>query len=400
MTEVSEAAALIARHMPKWPAESVGLASATDRVLLEDVTAERDLPAFDRVTMDGIAIRFEDFASGLRRFTVSTTQAAGVAPAKIEDTGACVRVMTGAVCPIGADTVVPVERLTLTDATATIASDADVQQSQFIHSRGSDREIGSRVLAAGTRIGPPEMAVLASAGKASVRVARLPKAALISTGDELVGVDEPIEPHQIRSSNGRAVAAALERHRLATYQRIRLRDDASRILERVESLHEDSDFLVLSGGVSMGDFDFVPAVLEKLGCELIFHRINQKPGRPMWFGLSGEEKPIFALPGNPVSTLVCMARYVIPALRASLGLRDERTMRVVLEAAPSDSPRSMTHFVPVELDWTATGRVSALPTRINTSGDFASLAGTDGIAELPPDPEKRQVGAVVDFYGW
>ncbi len=400
MTEVREAEALIAEHMRVWPREAVPLEHATDRVLREDVFAERDLPAFDRVTMDGIAIRYQDYEAGARSFRIAATQAAGVAPAAVEASGECIRVMTGAVCPIGADTIVPVERLTLGADVATISADATITPSQFIHARGSDRKSGSLVLAAGGRIGPPEMAVLASAGCARVSVARLPKVAVISTGDELVGIDEPVLPHQIRSSNGRAIAAALERHRLARVERVRLRDEETQLLERVHDLHADNDVLILSGGVSMGDFDFVPATLNKLGCELVFHRINQKPGRPMWFGVSAAGKPIFALPGNPVSTLVCVARYVAPAFEAALGLEDRRVERAVLSEAAADSPPKMTHFVPVRLSWTPSGTVSARPTRINTSGDFASLAGTDGIVELPPDSASRQPGATVSFYGW
>lgn len=400
MTEVAEAEALIARHMPSWPGQVLALEDVTGRVLRDNVSADRDLPAFDRVTMDGIAIAFADYANGRRRFALAGTQGAGVPALRIGTPGECVKVMTGAVCPEGADSVIPIERIELRGNEASVAPNAEVEAGQFLHRRGSDCQSGAQVLCAGLSIGAPEMAVLASTGKSRVAVARLPSVAVVSTGDELVGVADAVAPHQIRSSNDRAIATALERERLASVERLRLRDEESAMLERVEHLHERHDVLILSGGVSMGDFDFVPGVLAQLGCELVFHRINQKPGRPMWFGLSRAGKPIFALPGNPVSTLVCMARYVVPAFRRALGSTELQTERVVLTHPPKSSPPRMTHFVPVRLHWSESGAVHAVPRDINTSGDFVSLAGTDGIIELPPDPARREAGSVVSFYRW
>jgi molybdopterin molybdotransferase len=164
-------------------------------------------------------------------------------------------------------------------------------------------------------------------------------------------------------------------------------------------LHDDNDILILSGGVSMGDFDFVPAVLEKLDAAVVFHRIEQKPGRPMWFGISGAGKPIFALPGNPVSTLLCMTRYVVPALAASLGLRAAPAEFARL-SEPVSGPANMTYFVPVILSWSDDGVESALPRPTNTSGDFASLAATDGFVELPSGRGEHPVGSFGRIYRW
>jgi len=149
----------------------------------------------------------------------------------------------------------------------------------------------------------------------------------------------------------------------------------------------------------MGDFDFVPGALRHLGAELVFHRIEQKPGRPMWFGVSAARKPIFALPGNPVSTLVCMTRYVIPALRAALGAAPQVEYAKLAETA-ADGPREWTWFVPVTVTSCGDGTTLAKSHAINTSGDFASLAGTDGIAELSPGEANRSAGAVVRVFRW
>ena len=367
MTEVAEAEALVLAHMPRWSATSVPLAEAAGRVLATDVDAERDQPPFDRVTMDGIAIDHAAWASGQRDFTVQAMQAAGAPAARLEAATNCIRIMTGAILPTACNAVVPVERLIIDADRASIDGDAIVEAGQFIHRQGSDRRRGDRVLAAGMRIGPAESAVLASAGRAEVPVASLARVGVASTGDELVAVDaSALAPYQIRSSNDYGIAASLESARLATVSRRMLGDDPERILAAVTRLHDEHDALILSGGVSMGEFDYVPAVLKALGSTLIFHRINQKPGRPMWFGISGTGKPIFALPGNPVSTLLCMTRYVLPAFRHAAGLPAFRLELARLDAAVASPPR-MSYFVPVVLRSAADGLLLAEPRPTNTS---------------------------------
>lgn len=398
MTEVAEAESAILERMPQRPAEEAPTAAAAGRILAETVHAERDQPPFDRVTMDGIAIRFRDWESGMRRFEIAATQAAGAAPT-VCGPGRCIEIMTGAMLPEGADTIIPVERIELVDGAALVASDAAVEAGQFIHRRGSDRRAGDVVLEPGLRLGPAEIAVLASAGRSRVAVAALARVAVISTGDELVDLDEPIAPFQIRSCNDLAVAASLEGAGLARATRARLKDDRDRILAAVRTLHAENDAVILSGGVSMGQFDFVPDVLEALGCEPVFHRINQKPGRPMWFGMSRDGKPIFALPGNPVSTLLCATRYVLPAFRQAAGLPPGAPEWVSL-ADDVRSPQGLTYFVPVKLSWSENGVETAKPRPTNTSGDFATLANTDGFVELPPGRTVHPRGTIGRLYRW
>jgi molybdopterin molybdotransferase len=399
LTHVPQAEALIAERTPRSGEERVGLDEAAFRVLAEDVPAERDMPAFDRVTMDGIAVAFRDIESGMRRFDVVGVQAAGAPSLRVEREGHCIRVMTGAVLPGGTDTVVPVERLDFDGNRVLVADDAAVELQQFVHHQGSDRRRGATLLTAGDSLGPAEMAILASNGSSQIVVARLPRIAIISTGDELVGVDDDIEPYQIRSSNDRAIETGIRKRSLGITTRVRLRDDEEDILATVASLHERNDVLILSGGVSMGEFDFVPRVLERLGAELVFHRIEQKPGKPMWFGVSRAGKPVFALPGNPVSTSVCMSRYVVPALQRSLGLKDARREYVALRSAVQGLAR-LTYFLPVVLDWETDGRALAEPRPTNTSGDFASLAGTDGFVELAASATPYRAGTAARLFRW
>ncbi len=255
MTSVAEAEALIAEHMPERPSERVPIAAAAGRILAEPIRAERDQPPFDRVTMDGIAVASAAWAGGRRSFSIHAVQAAGEPAIECPSPAACVRVMTGAVRPAGTDAVIPIERVTITGETAAVADDAVVAPGRFIHPQGSDRRAGVEVLQPGIRIGPAETAVLASAGRARVAVAALPGIAVVSTGDELVAVDAPaIEPFQIRSSNDLAVAAALVRAGIRDCARVMLPDDPDHILASVRELHAANDILILSGGVSMGEF--------------------------------------------------------------------------------------------------------------------------------------------------
>jgi molybdopterin molybdotransferase len=398
MTEVAEAEALIQAHLPKAAVEVERLAACVGRVLAEDIPAERDQPPFDRVTMDGIALAHRDWAAGVRRFMTVGVQAAGAQPLAVTEAEQCVEVMTGTPLPAGTDTVIPVERVEKRGAAISVEPGATVKERQYVHPRGSDRRAGSVLLTAGTRLGAPEVAVLAGAGRASARVAALPRVLVISTGDELVGVDEPVAAHQIRSTNDWAIEAALARQRLAVVTRTHIRDEAAALEHVLRGLRE-IDAVILSGGVSMGQFDFVPAVLERLGARVVFHRIRQRPGKPMWFGVDADGRPIFALPGNPVSTLVCVTRYVIPALRAALGERPAEAELVAL-AAPAEASPELTHFVPVTLASSAAGLLLAQPRPTNTSGDFMALAGTSGFVELPAKQREHAEGTVARLYRW
>jgi molybdopterin molybdotransferase len=232
-----------------------------------------------------------------------------------------------------------------------------------------------------------------------VRVSSQPAIVVVSTGNELVEPGDPIAPHQIRRSNAYAVVAALRQrgfHRVADDH---LPDDAPQLRERLRLHLETHEVLILSGGVSMGRFDLVPQVLEDIGVRCVLHGIAQRPGRPMWYGTTTDGRSVFALPGNPVSTLVCLVRYVVPALYAAMGMPTPARERVAL-AAPIHWQAHMTGFIPVRVsndDW---ARPWATPCPTNGSGDFGSLALTDGFVELPPGPADFAKGYVTRLFRW
>jgi molybdopterin molybdotransferase len=398
MLTPAQASSKIMAALRPLDTQRVPLADACGRVLRENVTAERDQPPFDRVMMDGIALAYRDIDGGMREFPVQATLAAG-APAMPLESGHAIEIMTGAPLPAGADCIVPVERIEIEDNRVRLEDGYRPEAGQFIHARGSDYGQGAQLLPAGTRIGPLEVAIIASAGLAEVAVSAAPVVSVISTGDELIAAGAPIEAHQVRLSNGPALASMLESAAGADVAHEHLPDEPEIMFERLEKLLERCDALVLSGGVSMGKADHVPDVLGKLGVAVVFHRISQRPGKPMWFGMTPGGTAVFALPGNPVSSLTCCRQYVIPALHSMAGMQTGRPEFAALAREVVFEPQ-LTNFLPVRLVSNAAAQLLAMPVHTNTSGDFASLAGTDGYVELAADRTRFPSGTPVPLHRW
>jgi molybdopterin molybdotransferase len=395
----TEADALIGQHLQCLPIESLPLVQCAGGVLRENIYAERDQPPFDRVAMDGIALDSRAVAAGCRSLRVQATQAAGDPPLTLAAPDACIEVMTGAMLPLGCDSVVPVEVITSSGGEAALAAAVRVEPWQNVHRRGSDTRQGALLLSAGTRLHAPEVAIAAAAGMARIRISSQPMLVAISTGNELIEPGEPVLAHQVRRSNAYAIVSALREHGFQRVADDHVQDDAGELRERLRFHLETHDVLVLSGGVSMGRFDLVPQVLEELGVHAIFQGVAQRPGKPLWFGMAPTGAAVFALPGNPVSTLVCLARYVLPALLASLGQSPPAPERLALGAPVTVNP-PLTYFMPVRIEQDDWGRPWAMPAPTNGSGDFTALAGTDGFVELPPGPNTYKKGFVTRLYRW
>jgi molybdopterin molybdotransferase len=397
--DVSVAERLIHAAMPNYASERVELADAAGQVLRQTIVAERDQPPFDRATMDGIAISSDALPANNRCFKIAGIQAAGHAAQNLASDDECFEVMTGAVLPAGADTVVPVERIQLNNGTAELEADYVPEPGQFVHVQASDHAQGDALLNPGVTIAGPEMAILTAAGNAHVDIARTPTIAVISTGDELVDVGTDIAPFQIRSSNDRAIETCLHQRGCTRTVRSRLPDDPELLRNHIHELHEANDVLILSGGVSMGKYDYVPTILNELGVRVVFHKILQRPGLPMWFGVSAANKPVFALPGNPVSTIVCCVRYVIPAILDAMGRNTAPRERVKLSDTVSFKA-DLNWFLPVKLHWDENGTALATPRPTNTSGDYIGLGNTDGFVELPRGNDIFAAGFAANLYRW
>jgi molybdopterin molybdotransferase len=395
----AQADELIGQHLSCLPIESLPLAQCAGAVLRENIYAERDQPPFDRVAMDGIAVDSSAIQHGNRCLRIQATQAAGDPPLALATPTGCIEVMTGAVIPSGCDSVIPVEQITVRSSEAELAASVAVEPWQNVHRRGTDTRQGALLLSTGVRLQAPEIAIAASAGMARIRVSSQPMLAVISTGNELIEPGEPILPHQIRRSNAYAIVAALRKHGFQRVADDHLLDDAAELKRRLKFHLETHDVLVLTGGVSMGKLDFVPKVLDELGVQTVFHKVAQRPGKPMWFGVTSSGATVFALPGNPVSTFVCLSRYVLPALFAAMGQEPLPPERMALGGEIVNST-SLTFFMPVRVEVDDWGRAWAIPRPTNGSGDFTSLAGTDGFVELPPGPNNYPKGFVTRLHRW
>ncbi|WP_458069668.1 molybdopterin molybdotransferase MoeA [Rhodanobacter sp. BL-MT-08] len=399
MISASEAEQLIGVHLNTFTTATRSIDEAAGCVLRQPIVAERDQPPFDRVTMDGMAIRLEDFSRGTRRFDIGGMQAAGMPPTAMQQQDACIEVMTGAVMPDGCDTVIAVEQTRREGSQLVIAADCEPQRGQFIHRRGSDCQAGDTLVEAGARLRAPEIAVIAANGYGSVEVSTQPRVTILATGDELVDVEAPVAAWQIRRSNDRALAALLASRGLSEVRLKHVTDDRDMLKAAIAQQLDTRDVLILSGGVSMGQRDFVPGVLSELGVQRVFHKIAQRPGKPMWFGVGPKGQAVFALPGNPVSVLVCATRYVMPALLAAMGRTASPPTRVVL-AGPIDFAAALTYFVPVRMQPDAAGLPVAAPMPTQTSGDFSALTQTDGFVELPPERSHFPAGFIATYYPW
>ncbi len=398
MLTTAEATAAILGAMPEYPSVGIPVEKATGCILRQAVLAERDQPPFDRVMMDGIAVRYADFSEGIREFPVQAMQAAGDEALSLEE-GRCIEIMTGASLPESADCIIPVERISLEDKVARVEAGYAAEQRQFIHPRASDHAEGTKLLSPGKRITPMDIAVIASCGLTELEVSRRPGIRIISTGNELVAAGEPVAPHQIRLSNGPAIQALLKQHGFEECAQDHIVDEVDELRARIAKHLDEADVLILSGGVSMGKADYVPEVLAELGVKVVFHRISQRPGKPMWFGMGPEKQAVFALPGNPVSALVCCRQYVIPALqKASLATAPAPEFASL--AADVTFKPELTCFQPVRLVSNAAGQVLAMPVKTNTSGDFTALAGTDGYVELARELSHFPAGTAVFLHRW
>ena len=398
LASVDTAVAAICGTGIRYPEETVALSEAMGRFLAQEVLAERDLPPFDRVTMDGIAISAAAHAQGTRTFRILATQPAGAPPLHCKQPEDAIRVMTGAVLPHGADCVVPQEEITIEGDTAAVSAATEIAPGLHVHRQGSDLKQGERLLPPGTWIRSSEIGVIASSGLPTIRVRRAPTVAIVSTGDELVDVGRPILPHQLRMSTHHALFAAFRHLGAGRVSTFHIRDDFAEVRNTLGALLGRYDLLITLGGISAGAFDYVSRSLDSLQLEPLVYGVAQRPGKPLWFGLH-EQRAIFGLPGNPLSTLICLHKYVRPFLELAMGGSPKPPIPAMLETAVDFGP-PLTFFPPVRVRHTETGQIAVTPARYNTSGNMAALAETDGFIELSAQQTHFSAGAIVPLTLW
>ncbi|MCB0644969.1 MAG: molybdopterin molybdotransferase MoeA, partial [Phaeodactylibacter sp.] len=359
MISVDEATKAVLAEAYQWHIDNVPFDWAMNRVLAEDLYADRDFPPFNRVAMDGISIQYQQFVQGQRSFPIAGVAAAGAPQLRLDVADQCMEVMTGCVLPGNTDTVIRYEDLDIVDGVATITID-EIQQGQNIHPRGLDKKEGDLVVPKGTKMSSAEIGVAATVGRPTLKVLSPPATIIISTGDELVNVHERPLPHQIRRSNVYRIGSTLRSWGLdPVFQH--LPDNRSLLLDQLSNILAIYKLVILSGGVSKGKFDYLPGVLEELGVKQLFHRVAQRPGKPFWFGQAPAGATIFALPGNPVSSFMCTHRYVNLWLEQCKGLdplanRPHARLMEDFEFKPN-----LTYFLQVRLKYLPDGTTGAYP---------------------------------------
>lgn len=368
MINPSQAFKLIdALSVPK-KVHQISIQEALGSILAEDLKADRDFPPFDRAMMDGIAIK----NSTSTRWPIESIAFAGEAKKILNNPNAAIEIMTGAPIPLDCDAILKIEDLLFNDFEgvkwAEYIGKDPINIGQFIHAQASDCKKNDLIISSGAKIGPVEIAIAATIGKAKLSVFKKPSMAIFSTGDEIVGLDQQPLPHQIRSSNSYMLQAVLQSNGFST-ELSHVKDEIDAVENALEAATEKHQIILLSGGVSAGKKDFIPDVLKKLGFEPIFHKIAQKPGKPLYVGNRADGKAVFAFPGNPISTLTCFWIYFLPWL-----LEKKRVfLEITVENLPLANP-NLDQWLPVQIE-----NNLATPLKNNGSGDLIHWSLADGL---------------------
>jgi molybdopterin molybdotransferase len=386
MISVQEAQKIVLKNSLDFGSEKIPFIKSVGRVLKEDILADRDFPPFNRVSMDGIALDYSSFKNGERAFFIEGIQPAGSPQISLSNNKNCIEVMTGAVLPANTNVVIRYEDVLIEHGIAKIQIE-EVSYFQNIHEKGKDRKEGDILIQKNKRIAASEIGVLATVGSSKVMVAKQPKVMIISTGDELVGVNETPLDHQIRMSNVYTLVSLLDRLHVSS-KTDHISDDKPILKKKIKEYLKEFDVLLFSGAVSKGKFDFLPEVFKELGVEKLFHKVSQRPGKPFWFGQMKTCR-LFAFPGNPISTFANCLAYFYPWYFKSLGVNTTEETAILTENV-SFKP-NLTYFLQVKLTH-KNGHLLATPIKGNGSGDLASLVNSDAFIQLPKDKNEYKKG--------
>jgi len=392
---VAEAATTCFAAAPRRQ-ERVALAGVAGRVLAAPLVADRDAPPFDRAARDGYALRYSDIVKLPATLKLAGEIRAGAAFTDKIRVGECVQIMTGAAVPESVNAVVMIEHTTREGDRVTFQR--AVEKGANIVARGSEAKAGAEVVPAGRRMGPVEIAIAAQFGHAEMTVFERPRVAILTTGDEIVPMAETPEPFQIRNSNRYSLAAQVVQAGGEPVELGQARDESAELRGKIEQGLK-ADALVLSGGVSMGKYDLVEDVLRELGADFRFDAVAIRPGKPAVFGVC-RGKPVLALPGNPVSTMVTFELFGVPMVDVLSGA-EARPLRLVKarlrHAVKLTAP--LTHFIPAKLMWFGDdAHVAALTSQ--GSGDLAGLAQAECFLVVPETKLEFAPGEWVDVLLW
>ncbi len=390
----------ISAHLTGLPVGALPLEEALGHVLAEAVYADRDLPPADRSKMDGFAVRAADVRNAPIDLPVVGEIAAGSSAAPFVAPATCARIFTGANLPPGADTVVKMEDTRQARA-GEVRFTGPEKQGAHILRQGENARQGSEIVPMGVVLRAIHIGLCAAAGLSELRVRRKPRVAVITTGHELVAPGAAVGAHQERDANGPMLRAAIVAGGFQVVSAHRVSDDREAIVERVRQALAVADAVVLSGGVSVGAYDFVPAAVTAVGARTLVHGVAMKPGKPFLFALAPEGQPIFGLPGNPLSAAIGLFEFVLPALRRLAGWPEPECRPLVCArlGGPLASEPGSQRFVLATLAWASSGpEVTAVSSQ--SSADLAAGSRADGVLIVPADARGIDAGAQVDFRPW
>ena len=394
-----EALGIVLAAVRPLASRRAALGEAAHSYLAEDIRCDRDQPPADRAAMDGYAVRAADLRRPPARLRLVGEVAAGSAGRSGVRPGTCAAILTGGNVPPGADAVVPVEQTGRQGPDVVFASPA--RRGMNIRRRGEEARRGQVLLRTGARLGPAEAGVCALVGRARVRVRRQPRLAVLCTGAEVRDASERVSPHETRDSNGPALLNALAEQGLPDVERILAPDDPRAIARHLRRALRGRDLVFVTGGVSVGRYDFVPEAVRAAGGRIRFHGVRMKPGQPVLYASVRGNRHILALPGNPVSALAGFFELGLPAIRRLRGearrrCRPSTRMRL---GRPARSKGSRTYFALARVVQTDDGP-RAFPVASKGSADIAAASRADGTIVVPEGVTELPAGAWVDFHSW
>lgn len=393
MISVKEAENIILECPFTESIENIPLEKAIGRLLGEAVYTDRNYPPYDKSIMDGIAINFQDYNEDNQSFAIIGTQPAGHSAEFEYKPNSCIKIMTGAVVPDSFNCVIPIEKVMIDNNTATLIETDNIVENQFIKKEGDDCRSNCIFADKHSVITPPIIAMLASTGHSTVNVLSKIRTAIVSTGDEIIQPEQHPQPFQIRTSNDYFIKTMLEKTNQFQCDRFHFKDTEETLINELAKILNDYDCIIVVGGVSMGEKDYIPSVLAQLNVEKKFHKVAQKPGKPMWYGQFQNKKPVFGLPGNPVSSYTCSVRFVrhlYPLVKASV---------MVISGETFNASLNITEYKMICIK-NFNGQLTFSTIPFKGSGDLVSLSKSDGFIEIPPETEIIKKGESVKAYLW
>jgi molybdopterin molybdotransferase len=362
MISFQEARSIILSKAHSFGVESVDLENALERVLAQDIYASRDFPPFNRSMMDGIAINIDDFQNDIKQFKCVETVLAGSISNKELKQGECYKIMTGAAVPASANAVIKIEDLSFKDDIYAIMVEGVIRH-QNIANQGQDVKKDNLAIKKGTLVRAATIGFLASLGLAKVCVEILPKVKLITTGNEVLDLGQEVMPTHIYNSNKYVIKALLNQNQISLSGNLHVLDDVEALELNIHQNLLDTDILIISGGVSAGEVDYIPSILEDLGLHKLFHKIAIKPGKPIWCGIFENKTMVFALPGNPYSCLVTFKLFIEFYINACLNKSNLEMIPLPLNFN-RQKPSNLDEFFPIDFTDGGLNKIA-----INGSGD-------------------------------